>query len=136
MTGSPTPGSDGAAGRHSDSTPEGTRHGPSQLPSLQTDRLAAFKPRAMLSGQHSSPEDSIAIHRDVRSKKSIGMHYGVFRGGVSQYHEPVTEPPERWKQAAEKAIPKTTLFRSSFLLPSQKRTPSAILASTYALRPR
>jgi N-acyl-phosphatidylethanolamine-hydrolysing phospholipase D len=56
----------------------------------------------MLSGQHSSPEDSIAIHKDVRSKKSIGMHYGVFRGGISQYHEPVTEPPERWKAAAEK----------------------------------
>lgn len=60
-----------------------------------------FKPRSILSGQHSSPEDSLAIHRDVRSKKSIAMHYGTFRGAFSAQYEPVTEPVERWKKAAE-----------------------------------
>lgn len=63
--------------------------------------VGCYKPRSILSGQHSSPEDSIAIHHDVKSKKSIGMHYGSFRGGFSAQYEPVTEPPERWRKAAE-----------------------------------
>ncbi|KAF2739141.1 Metallo-hydrolase/oxidoreductase [Polyplosphaeria fusca] len=77
----------------------GDLYGPFDLALLP---IGCFKPRSLLSGQHSSPEDSIAVHRDVRAKKSIGMHYGVFRGGVSQYYEPVTEPVERWREAAEK----------------------------------
>ncbi|KAH8732892.1 beta-lactamase superfamily domain-containing protein [Phaeosphaeriaceae sp. PMI808] len=60
-----------------------------------------FKPRSVLSGQHASPEDSLAIHKDVRSKKSIAMHYGTFRGAFSAQYEPVTEPAERWKKGAE-----------------------------------
>jgi L-ascorbate metabolism protein UlaG (beta-lactamase superfamily) len=63
--------------------------------------IGCFKPRSVLSGQHSSPEDSLAIHRDVKSKKSIGMHYGTFRGAYSASYEPVTEPPERWRKGAE-----------------------------------
>ncbi|KAH7076728.1 beta-lactamase superfamily domain-containing protein [Paraphoma chrysanthemicola] len=60
-----------------------------------------FKPRSVLSGQHSSPEDSLAIHRDVKSKKSLAMHYGTFRGQFSAQYEPVTEPIERWRKGAE-----------------------------------
>ena len=76
----------------------GNLYGPFDLALLP---LGCFKPRAILSGQHSSPEDSLSIHYDVRSKKSIGMHYGTFRGQFSAGFEPVTEPPERWKKAAE-----------------------------------
>ena len=65
--------------------------------------IGCFKPRSMLSGQHSSPEDSLAIHEDVKSKKSIGMHFGTFRGSYSANYEPVTEPPERWRKGAEAA---------------------------------
>jgi N-acyl-phosphatidylethanolamine-hydrolysing phospholipase D len=63
--------------------------------------IGCFRPRSVLSGQHSSPDDSIAIHKDVGSKKSIGMHYGTFRGGFSAAYEPVTDPPERFRKAAE-----------------------------------
>lgn len=63
--------------------------------------VGCFKPRSVLSGQHSSPQDSLAIHRDVKSKKSIGMHFGTFRGAYSASYEPVTEPPERWRKGAE-----------------------------------
>jgi len=45
----------------------------------------------------------LAIHRDVRSKKSIGMHFGTFRGAYSASYEPVTEPSERWRKGAEAA---------------------------------
>jgi N-acyl-phosphatidylethanolamine-hydrolysing phospholipase D len=63
--------------------------------------VGCFKPRSVLSGQHSSPEDSLAIHRDIRSKKSIGMHFGTLRGAFSAAYEPVTEPAERWRKGAE-----------------------------------
>jgi L-ascorbate metabolism protein UlaG (beta-lactamase superfamily) len=78
----------------------GKLHGPFDLALVP---VGCFKPRSILSGQHSSPEDSLAIHRDVKSKKSIGMHYGTFRGGYSQHYEPVLEPPARWKKGAEAA---------------------------------
>ncbi|KAI0573580.1 Zn-dependent hydrolasesbeta-lactamase fold protein [Pyrenophora tritici-repentis] len=70
----------------------GDLYGPFDLALLP---VGCFKPRSVLSGQHSSPEDSLAIHRDVRSRKSIGMHFGTFRGAYSANYEPVTEPAER-----------------------------------------
>jgi len=73
----------------------GELHGPFDLALLPA---GCFKPR---SGQHSSPEDSLAIHRDMRSKKSIAMHYGTFRGAYSAPYEPVTEPVERRRKGAE-----------------------------------
>jgi N-acyl-phosphatidylethanolamine-hydrolysing phospholipase D len=76
----------------------GQLYGPFDLALLP---IGCFKPRSILSGQHSSPEDSLAVHKDVRSKKSIGMHYGTFRGAFSANFEPVTEPTERWKKGAE-----------------------------------
>jgi len=76
----------------------GGLYGPFDLALLP---IGCYQPRSLLSGQHSSPEDSIAMHKDVKSKKSIGMHYETFRGGVSMNYEPVTEPAERWRKAAE-----------------------------------
>jgi N-acyl-phosphatidylethanolamine-hydrolysing phospholipase D len=76
----------------------GELHGPFDLALLP---IGCYSPRSVLSGQHSSPEDSIVIHKNVKSRKSIGMHYGTFRGALSANYEPVTEPPERWKKAAE-----------------------------------
>ncbi|KAF1833050.1 Metallo-hydrolase/oxidoreductase [Decorospora gaudefroyi] len=76
----------------------GTLYGPFDLALVP---VGCFKPRSILSGQHSSPEDSLSIHRDVRSKKSIGMHFGTFRGAFSASFEPVTEPVERWRKGAE-----------------------------------
>lgn len=61
--------------------------------------IGCYCPRAFMSKVHCSPEDSICIHKDLKSKKSIGMHYGTVRGGLSQYYEPVVDPPERWKVA-------------------------------------
>jgi N-acyl-phosphatidylethanolamine-hydrolysing phospholipase D len=75
----------------------GELYGPFELALLP---IGCFKPRSVLSGQHSSPEDSLSIHRDVKSKKSIGMHFGTFRGAYSAAYEPVTEPAERWMKGA------------------------------------
>ena len=64
--------------------------------------IGLFLPRHLMSSVHCSPEDALCLHKDLRSKKSIGMHYGTVRGGISQYFEEVTEPPRRFKEACEK----------------------------------
>ncbi|KAF2109535.1 beta-lactamase superfamily domain-containing protein [Lophiotrema nucula] len=76
----------------------GELHGPFDLSLLP---IGCYLPRQFMSGLHSSPDDAVSIHRRARSKKSIGMHYGTFRGGISMYYEPVTEPPRRFREAAE-----------------------------------
>lgn len=76
----------------------GQLYGPFDLALLP---IGCFKPRSVVSPQHCSPDDSLSIHKDVKSKRSIGMHYGTFRGAYSANFEPVTEPPERWKKSAE-----------------------------------
>lgn len=65
--------------------------------------IGCYSPRAWMSNFHASPEDSMIIHELVKSRKSIGMHYGVIRGGLSAHYEDVREPPRLWREAAEKA---------------------------------
>ncbi|MCJ1451781.1 hypothetical protein MMC28_002121 [Mycoblastus sanguinarius] len=64
--------------------------------------IGLYSPRHLLSPIHCTPEDALCLHKDLRSQKSIGMHYGTVRGGLSQYFEDVTEPPRRFKEACEK----------------------------------
>ena len=63
--------------------------------------IGLFTPREFMGSVHCSPEDSLEVHKDVRSRRSIGMHYGTFRGGVSMHYEDVRDPPKRWKEACE-----------------------------------
>jgi N-acyl-phosphatidylethanolamine-hydrolysing phospholipase D len=65
--------------------------------------IGCCTPRAFMSSVHCTPEDSICIHKDIRSKKSIGMHYGTVRGGISGHFEDVRDPPKWWKAACEEA---------------------------------
>lgn len=65
--------------------------------------IGLCEPRVFMSPVHANPWDSIHIHKDVKSKKSIGMHYGTVRGGLSQYYEDVRAPPKNWQEAANAA---------------------------------
>ncbi|KAG9232885.1 beta-lactamase superfamily domain-containing protein [Amylocarpus encephaloides] len=40
---------------------------------------------------HASPTDAIAIHQDVKSKNSIGVHFGTFIGSENESYEAVIE---------------------------------------------
>ena len=64
--------------------------------------IGLYSPRHFMSPIHCNPEDALCLHKDLKSRKSIGMHYGTVRGGLSQYFEEVTEPPKRFKEACEK----------------------------------
>ena len=48
---------------------------------------------------HVNPEDAVQIHRDVKSGKSIGIHWGTF----ILTDEPLVEPPVRLKKAVQDA---------------------------------
>lgn len=64
--------------------------------------IGLYSPRHLMSSVHCNPEDALCLHKDLKSRKSVGMHYGTVRGGISQYFEEVTEPPRRFKEACEK----------------------------------
>ncbi|MNT90308.1 hypothetical protein D3C72_2311890 [compost metagenome] len=60
--------------------------------------------------QHINPEEAIQIHRDLKAKLSIGVHWGTFR--LSD--EPMAKPPEDLKTALEK----NQLTNKDFLIPT------------------
>lgn len=78
----------------------GERLGPFDLSLLP---IGLCTPRMFMSNVHCNPWDSVEVHKDIKSKKSVGMHYGTVRGGISQDYEDVRDPPKWWKQASEEA---------------------------------
>jgi N-acyl-phosphatidylethanolamine-hydrolysing phospholipase D len=78
----------------------GERLGPFNLALLP---IGLCQPRHFMSPVHCDPYDSICIHKDIKSLKSIGMHWGTVRGGISGDWEDVRDPPKWWREAAEQA---------------------------------
>ncbi|BGP53091.1 Protein-lysine N-methyltransferase efm4 [Rhodotorula sphaerocarpa] len=74
----------------------GRRLGPFDLGMIP---IGAYQPRWIMSPVHCSPEDSVRLHQDVRSKRSIGMHWGTWR----LTSEEMTEPPRRLRAACDEA---------------------------------
>ncbi|KAI9676315.1 MAG: hypothetical protein M1822_008349 [Bathelium mastoideum] len=78
----------------------GHLYGPFNLALLP---IGLYSPPSFMSTVHCAPEDSVCIHKDIKSQKSIGMHWGTVRGGLSAHYEDVREPPKRWRDSCEKA---------------------------------
>jgi L-ascorbate metabolism protein UlaG (beta-lactamase superfamily) len=70
----------------------GDRFGPFTLSLLP---IGAYSPRFFMSSFHASPEDSVEMHLDTRSARSIGMHWAAF----PLTDEPIEEPWRRLRQA-------------------------------------
>ena len=60
--------------------------------------IGAYSPRAFMSSFHASPEDAVEMHVDVRSRRSVGMHWGTF----PLTDEPLLEPVERLQEAVKR----------------------------------
>ncbi|SPO22075.1 related to SEE1 - probable lysine methyltransferase [Ustilago trichophora] len=61
--------------------------------------IGAYLPRNVMSTVHLAPQDSVLVHRDVKSKKSYGIHWGSFR----LTPEDVNEPPKLLVEEAKRA---------------------------------
>ncbi len=61
--------------------------------------IGAYEPRWFMKDAHANPADAVQIHQDVRSDKSIGIHWGTF----VLTSEEVTQPPIALKAALKEA---------------------------------
>ena len=59
--------------------------------------IGAYAPRWFMKYHHCNVEEAIQIHKDIKSKRSIGMHWGTF----ILTDEPMREPVEKLEQLTE-----------------------------------
>ncbi|KXS94213.1 hypothetical protein AC579_3348 [Pseudocercospora musae] len=64
--------------------------------------IGLYSPSYIAASVYVHPEQSLKIPKSIKSRLSIGMHYGTVRGGLSAAYEPVTDPSRRWREAAER----------------------------------
>jgi len=74
----------------------GRRYGPFDLALLG---IGCYAPRAAMHMNHADPEEAIQIALDLGARHVMGMHWGT----IIMTEEPVFEPPERFRAAADAA---------------------------------
>ena len=74
----------------------GREQGPFDLALLP---IGAYAPRWFMADQHADSRDAVRIHRAVRSRHSLGMHWGTF----VLTDEPPAEPPRLLAKALAEA---------------------------------
>jgi len=73
----------------------GKHYGPFDLSLIA---IGAYCPRDFLKPQHVDPYEALAMHKDLKSKQSVGIHWGTFP--LTQ--EPEDEPPKMLLEAMNK----------------------------------
>ncbi len=67
--------------------------------------IGAYEPRWFMEEMHMNPDDAVKAHQDVKSKRSIGIHFGTFQLTDEGIDEPATD-----LQTALKKYPELTPF--------------------------
>jgi len=70
----------------------GERLGPFDLSAIP---IGAYEPRWFMKNHHVNPDEAVQIHKDVRSRLSVAIHWGTF----ILTDEPLDEPPRRLSEA-------------------------------------
>lgn len=73
----------------------GKRLGPFDFSAIA---VGAYEPRWFMKAQHINPDEAVQIHKDVNSKRSMGMHWGTFE----LTDEPLDQPIGDLKTALNK----------------------------------
>mmetsp|Transcript_21353 Transcript_21353/g.46135 ORF Transcript_21353/g.46135 Transcript_21353/m.46135 type:complete len:587 (-) Transcript_21353:189-1949(-) len=72
----------------------GDRLGPFDLSAIP---IGAYKPSFFMRDSHVNPQEALVIHRAVRSRRSVGVHWGTFALADERYDE----PPRLLKKAVQ-----------------------------------
>lgn len=78
----------GDTGWSSDFQDIGERLGPFDLSSIP---VGAYEPRWFMKQHHVNPAEAVDIHLAVKSRRSIGMHWGTFQLTDEPYDEPLMD---------------------------------------------
>lgn len=66
----------------------GEKFGPFDLAAIP---IGAYEPRWFMRDYHMNPAEALQVHFDLKSRKSVGIHWGTF----PLTDEPLNEPPEK-----------------------------------------
>ena len=70
----------------------GSAYGPFDVSAIP---IGAYEPRWFMKNHHMNPEEALQAHLDLRSRKSVAIHWGTFM----LTDEPLEEPPKRLAKA-------------------------------------
>lgn len=69
--------------------------------------VGAYEPRSFMKNQHVNPEEAVQVHRDLRARRSFGIHHSTF----ALTDEPLDQPPADLARARrEKGISEEEFF--------------------------
>ncbi|CAM9324429.1 unnamed protein product [Chrysoparadoxa australica] len=71
-------------------------YGPFDISALP---IGAYEPSWFMKSKHCSPDEAVKIHSEIKSRRSIGIHWGTFDLANDSY----LQPPRDLKDACEKA---------------------------------
>jgi len=63
----------------------GQKYGPFDLAAIP---IGAYQPNWFMKYQHVHPGEAVEVHKDIKSKKSLGIHWGTFKLTTENYLEP------------------------------------------------
>ncbi|KAH7714833.1 Protein NAPE-1 [Aphelenchoides avenae] len=73
----------------------GEKLGPFDLAAIP---IGAYAPRFLMKGEHMDPHDAVEVHKLIRSKKSVGIHWGTYNMGTYEHY---MEPRELLREVVE-----------------------------------
>ncbi len=102
-------GGDGGYGEHFKKIYD--KFGPLDLSLLS---IGSYAPRWFMKEHHMCPEEALQTHLDLKSKQSVGYHFGTFQLADEPYDEP--------KERLQSALQEQGLSLETFIVPEQGQT--------------